>query len=189
MMLRFGAAACLLTACLWGQEFQLGSKVTDFSLAGMDGGAATYASLKAPVTVVVFMSTRCPVSNAYNERMNAVYQDYSAKGVRFLFVNANFNESVEDMAAHVKAHDLKFPVYKDDGNATADRFGASVTPEAFVIAGDVIRYHGSIDDAQNPARVQKQNLRLALDAVLASQPVTTAETKAFGCTIKRKKAS
>jgi len=69
---------------------------------------------------------------------------------------------------------------------TADRFGATVTPEAFVIdSAGVVRYHGSIDDSQNERRVGTQRLRSALDAVLAGRPPAQAETKAFGCSIKR----
>ena len=73
----------------------------------------------------------------------------------------------------------------------ADRFGARYTPESFVIDGaGKVRYHGRIDDAQNPARVTRNSLRLAIDAVLAGREVAQPETKAFGCTIKRvRKAS
>jgi hypothetical protein len=70
----------------------------------------------------------------------------------------------------------------------ADKFGAQVTPETFVIdKSGVILYHGAIDDSQNPANIKTQGLRMALDAVLGGQSVAKAETKAFGCTIKRAK--
>ena len=49
----------------------------------------------------------------------------------------------------------------------------------------VVRYHGRIDDAQNPARVRESSLRLAIEALLGGREVATPETKAFGCTIKR----
>ncbi|HEV2687905.1 MAG TPA: hypothetical protein VGV35_05100, partial [Bryobacteraceae bacterium] len=77
-------------------------------------------------------------------------------------------------------------VYKDGNNVLADRFGAEVTPESYVIdSNGVIRYHGSIDDSQNEARIRTRGLRLALDAVLAGKPVEITQTKAFGCSIKR----
>jgi hypothetical protein len=50
-------------------------------------------------------------------------------------------------------------------------------------------YHGRIDDSRDLANVKSQDLRLTLDAVLAGQPVPVANTKAFGCTIKRAKAT
>jgi hypothetical protein len=79
-------------------------------------------------------------------------------------------------------------VYKDPGNLLADQLGATVTPEVYVFdnAG-VLRYHGQVDDSRNPARVKAHTLRAALDELLAGKSVTRAETKAFGCTIKRVK--
>lgn len=79
-----------------------------------------------------------------------------------------------------------FPVYKDLNNVVADRFGAQATPETFVIdSAGVIRYHGSIDDSRNEARVKFRGLRGALDAVLAGKQPEVPETRAFGCSIKR----
>jgi alkyl hydroperoxide reductase subunit AhpC len=143
------------------------------------------------ITVVVFTSTVCPVSNSYNLRMKDIYRDYAPRGVKFEFLNANQNESQEEVEDHARRVGFPFPVVKDANNVMADRLGAEYTPEAFVIDRDgVVRYHGRIDDAQNPARVRQNSLRLAIDAVLAGREVPAPETKAFGCTIKRvRKAS
>ena len=173
-------------AVLCAQEFKLGGKVTDFTVQDLNGQPQTFSSLKGDVTVVTFISVQCPVSNAYNERMNALYRDYSAKGVKFIFVNANRTESASEVSEHAKAVGWAFPVYKDAGNRVADSFNAQVTPENYVMDNTgAMRYHGSIDDSQNPARVHKQSLRVALDAVLSGTAVSAPETKAFGCTIKR----
>jgi thiol-disulfide isomerase/thioredoxin len=138
------------------------------------------------VTVVVFISTICPVSNSYNLRIKQLYQDYAPKGVKFEFLNANQNESPAEVEDHARSVGFPFPVSKDENNVRADRLGAEYTPESFVIdRAGAIRYHGRIDDAQNPARVRQNSLRLAIDAVLAGSDVPAPETKAFGCTIKR----
>ncbi len=189
-MKRWLAMAALSAAVLLGQDFKLGSKVDEFTLHDLGGSAVPFSSLKGDVTVVTFVSVQCPVSNAYNDRMNALYKEYSGRGVKFVFVNANNTESPAEVADHAKGH-FAFPVYKDTGNVVADRFGASVTPEAYVIdSSGVVRYHGSVDDSQEVRRVQEQRLRNALDAVLAGKSPERAETKAFGCSIKRvKKAS
>ncbi|MDQ6708595.1 MAG: redoxin domain-containing protein [Acidobacteriota bacterium] len=158
----------------------------DFTVRGPDGSPKSFSELKGDTTVVVFLSARCPVSNAYTERMQEVYRDYSPRGVKFIFVNANQNEPAAEVLEHAKRAGFPFPVYRDVGNAAADRFGAQVTPETLVIdRSGAIRYRGAIDDSQNPARIHKQGLRLALDAVLAGKTVASPETKAFGCTIKR----
>src|SRR3989442_12214597 len=74
----------------------------------------------------------------------------------------------------------------DLDNHVADYLGASVTPEAYLFAPDwTLRYHGRIDDSRDPALITTSDLRAALDAVAAGKPVAVAETKAFGCTIKR----
>ena len=150
------------------------------------GKTVAFSDLKGTVTVVTFISTICPISNAYDDRMNEIYKEYSAKGVKLLFVNANSNEPAADVRAFAKDVGFVFPVYKDPRNALADHLGASVTPESFVLdSTGTVRYHGAIDDSRNPARVRVQGLRMAIDAVLAGKPVPIQETKAFGCTIKR----
>ena len=182
---------CILAgAALAGtQEFKLGSPVTDFDVTRLTGENVKYSELKGGTTVVIFVSTVCPISNSYNDRMKAIYHDYSARGVHFIFVNANVNESAAEVAEHARAHGFPFAVYKDTTGAAADLFGAQVTPETFVMDKDgVIRYHGYLDDSSNQARVHNQGLRLAIDAVLEGKTVPMAQTKAFGCTIKRRRA-
>jgi len=189
MRIRFlallGAALCASATSVG-----IGQGLQSFELRDTKGAAATF-QLKGRVSAVIFYSTECPISNEYNDRMNVLFKDYSAKGVQLVFVNANQNESVSEMVSHAKSAEFVFPVYKDTNNVVADRLGASVTPEAFVFdSTGTLRYRGHIDDARNPARAQVHGLRNALDQVLSGKPVTKAESKAFGCTIKRvRKAS
>jgi len=186
MKFAFALAASLLTTlAIQGQEFHLGAPVSDFQLVDLQGASHSFASLKGDTTVVAFIAVRCPVSNAYNQRMEALFKDYSSKGVKFLFVNANVNEPTQEVKEHAQQVGFTFPVYRDRGNV-ADLFNAQVTPETYVIDKQgVLRYHGAIDDSQNEARIRKHGLRAALDEVLAGKPVTVAETKAFGCSVKR----
>jgi peroxiredoxin len=186
-MQRFFLVGALAALSLQAQEFKLGGKVADFPLQRLDGSGVNFKDLKGDVTVVTWTSLQCPISNDYNERMNAVFEEYSKKGVKFVFVNSNATESPDGVAAHAKAN-FKFPVYKDADNVVADRFGAQVTPESFVIdkTGAIV-YHGYIDDSRNASKISDHGLKNALDAVLAGKAVAKAETKAFGCTLKRAK--
>jgi len=182
------AAAALWAASLPAQEFTLGSKVGDFGLRDVKGAPVAFEKLKGRVTVIGFIATQCPISNDYNERMKALYTDYSPRGVRFVFINSNHTEPAAEVEAHAGKNGFPFPVYKDDNNVVADRFGAQFTPEVFVLdAGGVIRYHGAIDDSRVAARIKAHHLRKSLDALLAGQSVAPADTRAFGCTIKRVK--
>ena len=151
----------------------------------------TSAAFGQDVRVVVFISTICPISNSYNFRMKELYRDYAGRGVKFEFLNANQNESQAEVDEHARSVGFPFAVTKDKDNVMADRLGAQYTPECFVLGrSGAVRYHGRIDDAQNPARVRQSSLRLAIDAALDGREAPTPETKAFGCTIKRvRKAS
>jgi peroxiredoxin len=143
-----------------------------------------YNSSKA--IVLMFIATQCPVSNDYNERMVQLYKDYTSKGVAFIGVNSNKQEGSEEIKEHAQEHGFVFPILKDKNNTIADKLGASVTPEIFVLNTKFeILYHGRIDDSRKEAKVNSNDLRTALDAILTGKPVEIKETKAFGCSIKR----
>ncbi len=170
---------------------KLGQPIPDFRLPRADTSKmeSVYGDRKQKATVVMFIATRCPISNDYNERMRTVAQEYTPKGVRFVGINSNSIEPVEEVAQHAKQNGFPFPVLKDEGNKIADHFNAQFTPEIFVMdSKGVLRYHGRIDDSQNPARITSHDLRITLDALLAGNNPPRAETKAFGCTIKRVRA-
>ena len=158
----------------------------ELNFTDLDNKPVQFSTAKSAATAVIFISTKCPVSNAYNDRMNAIYKEFSGKGVQLLFVNANDNEALDEMREHAKSARFEFPVYKDPANTLADKLGAQSTPETFVFdrAGQ-LKYHGYIDDQKNEARVKVDGLRQALNAVLSGAAPNPAETKAFGCTIKR----
>lgn len=186
MSIRTSAAFAVFASLVSAQEFRLGSTVTDFSVRDLAGAETSFAQLKGSLTVVAFISITCPISIAFNDRMNALYQEYRAKGVHFVFVDSNANEPAGDIIAHAKSAGFNFPIYKDPDNRAADSFGAMATPETFVVdAAGVVRYHGYIDDSPNPARVRVHGLKSALDAILVGKEVASPETKAFGCSIKR----
>jgi peroxiredoxin len=179
------AAALLLSSSLRAEDTK--KKVGDFILDDYNGvkhALSEYKSSKA--VVLMFIATQCPVSNGYNERMVQLYKDYSSKGVTFIGINANKQESVEEVRNHAKGHGFEFPVLKDWNNLIADKLDASVTPEIYVLNSSLeILYHGRIDDSQRENRVTSKDLRTALDRILAGKPVEVTETKAFGCSIKR----
>lgn len=137
-------------------------------------------------TVVLWVSTKCPVSNAYNSRMTALSDKYSGKGFQFVGVNSNRSEGREEIASHALDNGLGFPILKDKKNVVADTYGASVTPEVYVLdAEGVLRYHGRIDDSMNESAVSSKDLESVLDAMIAGETLPKTESKAFGCTIKR----
>jgi len=161
--------------------------VEDFTLKNYDGKSYTLSDAKdAKAIVVMFIATKCPVSNAYNERMVKLYDDYESKGVAFFGINSNKAEDSEDCEEHAEENGFQFPVLKDPNNKIADKYDAQVTPEIYVVnAKREVLYHGRIDNSQREDNVENQDLRNALDEILSGKEVKVADTKAFGCTIKR----
>ncbi len=143
-----------------------------------------YAGSKA--IVLMFFSTRCPVSNSYNERMEKLYQTYGKKGVTFLGINSNAMEDIKEIKKHALEKNLNFTLLKDVNNVIADKLNVSVTPETFILDhnGNIL-YHGRIDDSMNESDVKSHDLKNALDEVLAGKRVSTPLTKIFGCSIKK----
>ncbi|MEK6282470.1 MAG: redoxin domain-containing protein [Acidobacteriota bacterium] len=165
----------------------IGAVIDDFTLPGADGKDHALAMLRGKNgTVLIFVATKCPVSNAYNERMEKLAQDYKAKGINVIGINANAAELAAEVKTHAAANKLNFPILKDPGNKIADRLGATVTPEAFFLdAGNKLMYRGRIDNARDTSQVNTSELRDALEAALAGKPIAKTTATAFGCTIKR----
>lgn len=159
----------------------------DFSVSALSGATVGYRDLRGDkATVVAFLSTRCPISHAYQQRLGRLYEEYKAKGVGFAILNANANESAGETAKFATAARFNFPVYKDYNNRVADLLDAQTTPEFFVLdATGRVRYRGAMDDAATEARVTKHGLRDAVDALLRGEEPVLKDLKAFGCVLKR----
>ena len=170
-----------------GAVVALGAVVADFTLPDADGNQHTLATLKGSKgTVLIFMATKCPVSNAYNERMQKLADDYRARGVNVVGINSNVAELAAEIKQHAAEKGLKFTILKDTGNHIADRFDAQYTPEAYLLdASGKLVYHGRIDNSRNGDSITSTDLRDAVEAVLAGKAVEKPEVKGFGCTIKR----
>ena len=165
----------------------IGSTIADFTLPDAGGAAHTLASLHGSKgTVLIFIATQCPVSNGYNERMEKLAQDFKARGINVIGINANSTESAADVKDHAAKNNLTFTILKDNGNKVADQLGATRTPEAYFLdAGNKLLYHGRIDNSRDITQVNSNELRDALEATLAGKPVPKATANAFGCSIKR----
>ena len=162
-------------------------KFESFTLTDYEGNKhslSDYAESKA--IVIMFIATKCPVSNDYNSRMEKVFNDYKDKEVSFLGINSNIAEHVSEIENHAKNNGLTFTILKDEKNIIADEFDASFTPEIYVLSSDFeLLYYGRIDNSRRESEVNVTDLRNALDEILSGKSVSNPETKAFGCTIKR----
>ncbi len=170
------------------KSLKIGEEVPSFTLKNYDGKVYGLDKIlkENKLTALMFISTQCPVSNAYNERMVQLHESFARKGVSFVGINSNKEETPEEIASHCKDHGFKFMVLKDEQNKVADEYGAQVTPEIFVVnQKGTLLYHGRIDDNRTISKVESRDLAEALNALLAGKQPERSETKAFGCTIKR----
>jgi peroxiredoxin len=169
------------------KNISIGETVADFKAVDLDGKEQSLASLKGKNgTVLIFISVQCPVSNAYNERMEKLAQEYAPKGVNVVGINSNATEPAKAVKEHAGSHNLNFRIIKDNGNKIADQLGAQHTPEAYLLdASGKLVYHGRIDNSKNGDSISANDLRDALEATLAGKPVAKPTALAFGCSIKR----
>ncbi len=165
----------------------IGATIVDFTLPDTNGKEHSLNSLKGKNgTVLIFIAVQCPISNAYNERMEKLAQDYKARGISVVGINSNSSESADAVKAHAGANKLTFVILKDNGNKIADSLGATKTPETYFLDGsNKLAYHGRIDNSRDLGQVISSELRDALDATLSGKPVAKTTAAAFGCSIKR----
>lgn len=158
----------------------------DELLAG--GGAAASDS----VLVVAFLGTECPLAKLYSGRLGELANSYADRGVRVVGVISNRQDSLQKIGAFVDRQSIEYPVLKDPGNRLADTLGAERTPEVFVFDGQrKLAYWGRIDDQYGIGYAKdepgQQDLKAAIDDVLAGRPVAVAKTRSVGCLIGRTK--
>lgn len=180
-------AVCAFVSAAQAQSgFAVGATLEDFTLPDTNGKNTSFNHLKGKNgTVLIFLSTQCPVVKGYNERINQIAADYQAKGVNFVGVNSNFTESPTTVKMHAE-QTYKFPVLIDKGNVWADKLGATVTPEVYFFdEKNTLLYHGAIDNDKSGKNVSENILRDAFDAKLGGKTIVRTRANAFGCSIKR----
>lgn len=168
-------------------DLAIGAKVENFTLRDLSGAEQSLDKLKGENgAVLVWVSAQCPSVKAYNERINQAADELKAKGISLIGINSNATESLDWVTSHAKEVGYKFPVLIDKGNVLADKLGASVTPEFYYFDKEnVLLYHGALDNDRSGKNVTTNYLRDAFDSALSQQPIKTAKTSAFGCSIKR----
>ena len=149
------------------------------------------ADAPGPFTAFVFLGTECPMAQSYAAKLAEIADDYAARGVYVLGVMSNAQDDAAEIAQFQLLQGADFPLLHDPDAALADRFGATRTPEVFVLGPDrTVRYHGRIDDrldrGANRGAALSNDLTDALAALAAGDPVPTPETPFTGCRIGRR---
>lgn len=195
------SAACLFAASTaMAAETAIGRTIDNFELRDFRGkvhALSDYADSKA--VVVAFIGIECPLAKLYAPRLAELANQYTKRGVTFIAIDSNRQDSVVELGGFAQRHRLEFPVLKDPNNEVADLFAAERTPEVFVLdAQGAVRYHGRIDDqygqhlAENNKRIsyqhtepRRRDLAIALDELLDEKKVSVPLTEVTGCIIGR----
>jgi peroxiredoxin len=169
----------------------LGHKTENFTLNDFYGKSHSLADYKdKKLVALIFMGTECPVARQYGERMAELDKKFAGKGVQFLAVNSNRQDTVTALGSYARIYHVNFPILKDLNNKLADQLGASRTPEVFLLDQDrVVRYHGRIDNQYGVGYIKKTvsetYLATAIEELLAGKPVAQSDTGVVGCFIGR----
>lgn len=147
----------------------------------------------AKVVVISFTCNHCPYAKSYEDRFIALAREYAAKGAAFLAINPNDDatypeDSFENMKKRAKEKGFPFPYLRDELQNVARAYGAVCTPHLFVLDGwRKLAYEGRIDDNwKNPGSVKSQDLRNAIEDLLAGKSARVTNTNPMGCSIKWK---
>ena len=172
-------------------SIEIGQAAPQFTLPDTSGAEHSVPT-GAQATVVCWTCNHCPYALAWHPRIAAVAEDYSDRGVAFLCVNSNDavrypDDSSEAMAARVAAEPGEWPMpyLHDESQEVAREWDAKTTPDLFVLDGEGrLAYRGAPDADWEDPSLQADWLRGALEAVLAGQDPSPAQTEPVGCSIK-----
>jgi peroxiredoxin len=179
-------------ALLETEAIPMGTPCPDFDLPAVEGRNYRLADFKdASVLVVMFICNHCPYVKAIEDRYVALAHAYDGKGVQFVGICANDpvdypDDSFESLKARWEAKGYGFPYLHDLSQDVARSFGAVCTPDIYVYDADrKLAYHGRFDDNwQNPGQVTSQDLKAAIDTLLAGGKPAEAQVPSMGCSIK-----
>ena len=140
-------------------------------------------------TVLVFISTDCPISNRYAPEITRLHAEFATKGVRFRLVYPNPLDDEAAIDKHIAAYGYPHVAVRDRAHELVKKTGATITPEAVVLDGrEQVVYRGRIDDrfvelGRERTSPTTRDLRNAITAALAGRRVSPSRTQAVGCFI------
>jgi peroxiredoxin len=175
----------------------VGQPAPDFTLADLDGRPVQLSSYKGKVVVLEWFNPGCPFvkkSHSVGSLKDAARR-HTASGVVWLAINSAAAGKQGHGAAANREGAAQFgvahPILLDETGAVGKKYGATNTPHMFVIdARGTLVYRGAIDNSPDGEGQSAPDGKLvsyvdeALGAVAAGKPVGTAETKAYGCSVK-----
>jgi thiol-disulfide isomerase/thioredoxin len=172
----------------------LGTPAPDFSLPDtVSGETLALAELKSDkATVIMFICNHCPYVRHVNPELIRVAREYQPRGVAFIAISSNDAERYpDDGPEQMKRVALElgypFPYLYDQTQQVARAYQAACTPDFYLFDGTLkLAYRGRLDGSKpgNGVPLTGEDLRAALDAVLAGRAVKPKQAPSMGCSIK-----
>lgn len=173
----------------------LGTKAPDFHLPDVVSGKtislSTFDGKQA--LLVIFMCKHCPFVKHIKDELGQLGRDYASRNVGIVGISANDVKNYPDDAPEqlkVMAIDIGLhPICYDESQETAKAYTAACTPDFFLFdMAKRLVYRGQLDESRpsNGKPVTGRDLRAAIDALLAGQPVNPDQKPSIGCNIKWK---
>jgi len=195
--LRLAAPLALLLAAAGataehGEEAAFGQTL---AVAAIDSAEVHIPNPDKSATVLLFLSTDCPIANKYAPEIRRIQRRFEKKSVVFLRVYDDTYHDVEDLREHTEEYDYAMPAILDSAQQIIRRSGATITPEAVVLdKNGAIVYRGRIDDrfidfGRYRQHAQSRDLIDALNATLNGEAPPNPRTKAIGCFIPKPRAA
>jgi peroxiredoxin len=185
------AAALLALLLVCGQHCRAqvvpGDALPDFTLKSYDGKDYSIAKIRhgAKGIVVVFFSATCADFLQVVDRVNAIEKEYRNKGILFVGLSVDRDESPAALRTVVQVNNIGFPVLIDAAGKVLRSFGVRRTPEVFVFSDDgTCLYRGLLDDASRGRSPKHLYLRDAVEAALSHKTPVKARTTTTGCAVR-----
>lgn len=170
----------------------LGTKVSHFELNTYDGNVVSLDEFEgSKALLVVFLANHCPYARHIEGSLGSLVAEYQDKGVAAVGVSSNdVEQAPEDgpdgMREQAERAGFTFPYLYDEDQSVARAFGAACTPDIFLFdENQELVYRGQMDSSRpkNTDPVTGEDLRRALDAVLAGEPPVAEQRPSIGCGI------
>lgn len=167
----------------------IGSKVTDLRFKDIRSVPLSLADLGSKqVYVFVFTTTECPIVKKSIPKLIEMSRAYDVQQVVFVAVNVGAQDTIRAMAGQAVDQSIPFLMVKDYDLLVAKALGVSRVPECVVLDKSLtLRYRGRIDDqfrlGGTKPNASREDLKMAIDEVLAGKNVSVAETAVDGCRI------
>jgi peroxiredoxin len=171
----------------------LGTKAPAFDLIGVDGRRVTVDDFQgARALLIVFLCNHCPYVKHIADGLATVCREYQEQGVAVVGINSNDaasypEDSPEQMAREAEQRRYTFPYLYDETQEVARAYRAACTPDFFLFdAEQRLVYRGQFDSSRPGSEipVTGEDLRAAMDAVLAGDPLPSDQKPSIGCNIK-----